>query len=221
MDLVGQLPLFVLGMSSLLPLVNPIGTALIINPYFRGATFSDRKSYAFAIVLSSLGLGVATLFLGSWCLKFMGISIPTTQMAGGLIIARMGLGLLNSEPEDQDGQQTQHANVRNSLFYPLAFPLTVGPGCISALITLSAHAHVSEDTPLTLLRMGVLSLSLFTVLVVTYFCFAYSDVVIRRIGTSGSLIVNRLMAFIVFCIGIQMFVTGLSHSFPNLFHLTV
>jgi multiple antibiotic resistance protein len=216
MEFTESLSLYALGISSLLPLVNPIGTALIINHYFSGATLSERKSYAFAIVLSALGLGVATLFLGSWCLKFMGISIPTIQMAGGLLIARMGLALLSSQAEESQ-TSTRSKNVKDALFYPIAFPLTVGPGSISALITLSAHAH-TDSASLTLMRMGVLSLSLVTVLVITFVCFAYSDVVIRRVGSSGSLIINRLMAFLVFCIGIQMFVVGLNHSFPGIGH---
>ena len=89
--------LFVLGVSSLLPLVNPAGTALIINPYFSGCTNQQRKSYAFTIVFFCFGIGLVALFLGSWLLKAMGISIPTTQMAGGVIIARLGLSLLDSK----------------------------------------------------------------------------------------------------------------------------
>ncbi|MBX3021480.1 MAG: MarC family protein [Bdellovibrionales bacterium] len=214
MDLTSHLSLFALGVSSLMPLVNPIGTALIVNSYFTGLTLADRKSYAFTIALSGTALGLATLLLGSWCLKAMGISIPTTQMGGGLIIAHMGLSLLNSK--GQDSPSFSHENVRSSLFYPIAFPLTVGPGGISALITLSAHSHAPDITD-TFINMAVLSLSLVATMVITYFCFAYSDVVIRRIGNSGSMVLNRLMAFLVFCIGIQMFVAGLSHSFPKLF----
>lgn len=215
MDILSQLSLFTLGVSSLLPLVNPVGTALIINPYFAGFPLSQRKSFALTIVISCLGLGIATLFLGSYALKFMGISIPTTQLAGGLIIAHMGLLMLSSKGETAK-EPPNSDTVRSSLFYPMAFPLTLGPGGISTLITLSAHAH-AEDTAQTLLQMGTLSLSLLAVLIFTYFCFAYSDGVIRRIGKSGSMVLNRLMAFLVFCIGIQMVISGLGHSFPQLF----
>lgn len=215
MNFLGQLSLFTLGVSSLLPLVNPVGTALIVNSYFAGFPLAQRKSFALTIVSSCLILGVATLFLGSYALKFMGISIPTTQLAGGLIIAHMGISLLNSKGESEK-EPANTDTVRNSLFYPMAFPLTLGPGCISALITLSAHAHTAS-TGETFLNMGVLSLSLLAVLIFTYFCFAYSDAVIRRIGESGSMVLNRLMAFLVFCIGIQMVLSGLGHSFPQLF----
>ncbi len=210
-----QLPLFLLGISSLLPLINPIGTAFILDPYFANLDLKSRKEFSFAIAFYCLILGLGTLALGSWCLKFMGISIPTTQVAGGFVIAKMGLGMLTARSQENDDPKEGLANVRASLFYPMAFPLTLGPGSVSTLIALSAHAH-STDLSESWLHMGVLALSLLTVCVLTYFCFVYSRVIIERLGPSGSLVINRLLAFLVFCIGIQMIVTGLKHLFPNL-----
>lgn len=207
--------LFLLGISSVLPLINPVGTALIIDPYFSGLSLAQRKASAATVAVYAFLLGTGTLFLGSWCLKFMGISVSTTQLGGGLLIARMGISLLNADPSTNTTERASK-DIASSLFYPLAFPLTVGPGCISAVITLSAHAHANE-LPETFLHMGVLSASLLCSCFLTYLCFAYSSVIIRRIGTSGSLILNRLSAFLVFCIGVQMAVTGIKNTFPEIF----
>ncbi len=210
-----QIPLFLFGVSSLLPLINPVGTALILDRYFVGQDLRSRKSLSFTIVFYSFCLGLCTLFLGSWCLKFMGISTPTTQVAGGIVIAKMGLSMLNAKTETDSSTSGPDRNVRASLFYPMAFPLTLGPGGISTLIALSAHSHTPSLTE-TWMRMGVLSFSLLAVCVLTYFCFVYSASVIKRLGPSGSLVLNRLLAFLVFCVGIQMVVTGLGHLFPLL-----
>lgn len=207
--------LFTLGFSSLFPLINPIGTALIINAKLSQGTGQERLSHSANICWICFAMGVATLFAGSWVLKFMGISIASTQMAGGLVLAHMGMALLNSESEGAN-DKTQIKPMGDSLFYPLAFPLTLGPGGIATLITLSAHAH-AEAIGETFLRMGILAVGLGAVLLVTYFCFAYTNLLIARIGKTGSQALNRLMAFVVFSIGIQMFVTGLSHAFPNMF----
>ena len=143
----------------------------------------------------------------------MGISIPSTQMAGGIVLAQMGLTLLNAE---SDAKTQGPVQAGDSLFYPLAFPLTLGPGGIATLITLSAHSHSAELSD-TFIKMAVIGLALGSVLVITYFSFVYTNILISKIGKSGSQALNRLMAFVVFSIGIQMFVTGLSHSFPELF----
>jgi multiple antibiotic resistance protein len=207
--------LFLLGFSSLLPLINPVGTALIVNNFFSGLSLSERRGFSLSIVLTCLGLGMSTLIFGSWCLKFMGISIPTTQLAGGLVIARMGLGMLSSDGASH-GPALTH-DVRSELFYPLAFPLTLGPGSIAVLLTLSAHAH-GPNMEQTSVNLAVLAASLVAVLIVTFFCLAYSGAVLSRIGPTGNQVLSRLMAFVVFCIGIQMVVTGLARSFPELFH---
>lgn len=214
MHFVEYISLFTLGFSSLFPLINPLGTALIINPILSRSPFDERKAHALSIVLICFVMGIITLFGGSWFLRFMGISIPSTQMAGGIVLAQMGLSLLNAVPDAKDSGPVQAGE---SLFYPMAFPLTLGPGGIATLITLSAHSHSPELSD-TFLKMGVIGLALASVLVITYFSFAYTNLLIAKIGKSGSQALNRLMAFVVFCIGIQMFVTGLAHSFPTLFH---
>ncbi len=216
MSLLEHTSIFLLGFTSLIPLINPIGTALILNPFFAGQDLKGRKSYALSIVLYSFFLGLGALLLGSWCLKFMGISVSTTQLAGGIIIARMGLNLLSSNTES-DKSDGPHVDLKSSTFYPMAFPLTLGPGCISVLITLDAHVQ-SASLSETWLKLAALTLSLFTVCVITYFCFVYSDKVISKVGTSGSLVANRLSAFLVFCIGVQMALTAIKsifHTFPG------
>lgn len=207
-----HLPVFLLAFSSLLPLVNPIGTALIIEPYFEGIEKEQRNYAAFKIVLYSFILGVVSLHTGSAILEFMGVSIHVTQLAGGLIIAKIGLGLLDAK---QDIKEDAHvkSDITDDIFYPLAFPLTLGPGCISTLITLSARAHAKFS--LLSMNMMMITLALFTTLVMAYFCFLYSRELTRRIGRNGSIVLNRLLAFLVFCIGIQMAFTGLMLMIQN------
>jgi multiple antibiotic resistance protein len=162
MKFISLLPLFLLGFSSLLPLINPVGTALIINPYLTSSTFENRKKYSRTIVFYSFVLGISTIFLGSWFLKVMGISIPVIQMAGGIIVSSMGLSLLNTKSSADDNSLTE--KIENSLFYPIAFPFTLGPGGISAIIALSAHAQTNDVTE-TFLNMVVLCISLLAALV--------------------------------------------------------
>ncbi|HQQ74284.1 MAG TPA: MarC family protein [Pseudomonadales bacterium] len=204
-----HLPLFALGFSSLFPLINPIGTALIIEPYFQGIPRTERKSHAFKIVLNCLLLGLFCLHAGSVILQFMGVTLPAMQLAGGLIIAKIGLGFLDAK-EDAKQDDNVKTSIDDALFYPLAFPLTLGPGGISTLIMLSAHAHSTKLTQVSMSMMAI-SLALLVVLVITYFCFAYSHDLVQKIGPNGSRVLNRLLAFLVFCIGIQMAFTGLMH----------
>lgn len=205
-ELSNYLPTFLLGFSSLFPLINPVGTALIIQPYFSGLDATSRKQQAFRIVLICFLMGFITLHAGSYVLKFMGVSIPATQAAGGIVIAVLGFNLLNSQTVSGPADVSGH-DISNSIFYPMAFPLTLGPGGLSTLIALSAHVHTDGDNFLSP-KMTALTISLFVVLLIAYFCFANTSKLVKRMGANGSQIMNRLMSFLVFCIGIQMAFSG-------------
>lgn len=168
-----------------------------------------------SIALYALIMGLGAVLLGSWCLRFMGISIPATQIAGGFIVSTLGLSLLNPPKDSTAGQNPQPKNVSDSIFYPLAFPLTLGPGCISALIGLSAHAH-TPSTEETWIRLAVVCLALLSVCILTFLAMNYSSLILRRVGPTGSVILNRLLGFLVFCVGIQMMSSGFIDMFPKL-----
>lgn len=200
------LPTFLLGFSSLFPLINPIGTAFIVQPYFADLDDAARKRSVLRVVLICLVMGLVALHLGSYVLKLMGVSIPATQTAGGIVIAILGFNLLNSAA-DTSSDVVAGNKLENSIFYPLSFPLTLGPGGISTLIALSAHVHSAKDNLLSP-KMMAISASLFVVLVIAYFCFVNASKLVRRLGPNGSQVMNRMMSFLVFCIGIQMTFTG-------------
>lgn len=201
------LPVFLLGFSSLLPLINPFGTAVIVEPYFSGLAQAQRRHYALRIVTCSFVLGAVTLHAGSVVLSFMGVSIPATQAAGGIVIALLGYGLLNRADVDKDSDG-ERSDLASSVFYPISFPLTLGPGGISTLIALSAHVHHQGQGYLTA-KLLVLTIALFVVLMLAYLCFVYNNRISSRMGGNGNQVLNRLMAFLVFCIGIQMAATGI------------
>ena len=205
-DLSDLLPTFLLGFSSLFPLINPIGTAFIIQPYFSSIDDASRRRYVLRIVLICFLMGLVALFLGSFVLKLMGVSIPAIQTAGGIVIAILGFNLLNSTSA-HGPDVVAGSRIENSIFYPISFPLTLGPGSISTLIALSAHVHSDAGT-LFSPKIVATIVSLVVVLVIAYFCFYNASRLVQKLGPNGSQVVNRMMSFLVFCIGIQMTFTG-------------
>lgn len=206
-ELSGLLTTFLFGFSSLFPLINPVGTAFIIQPYLAGLDDAARRRYVIRIVLICFVMGLVALHLGSYVLKLMGVSIAATQTAGGIVIAILGFNLLNSA-QTASSDVVSGNKLEDSIFYPLSFPLTLGPGGISTLIALSAHVHRQHDNLLSPNMLAV-TMSLLVVLVIAYFCFFNATNVVRRLGPNGSQVLNRLMSFLVFCIGIQMTFSGI------------
>lgn len=197
---------------SLFPPVNPLGTALIVDPFLHHLNPQERKQAAIKLTLYCFLICVSTVIIGSWIFKLFGISLPVVQFAGGLLICQMGWRLLDSK-DSADSKSTPQENpdtsrnVEDILFYPLAFPMTTGAGSIAVLLTLSAHGH-NEDTEVYFMNLAAIFLAIVIVCAMIYLSYAFTPAILKRLGERGELIVNKLGAFLVFCVGLQIAVGG-------------
>jgi len=150
---------------------------------------------------------IGTALIGSWLFKLFGISLPVVQLAGGILICKMGWQFLSSDGSTNGGpKESQSGNtpergtgeIDGILFYPLAFPMTTGAGTISVLLTLSAHAHSGQTSggyAAYFLNLGSLFLAIILMCVAIYLSYAFTPALLRKLGARGEQIVNRLSAF--------------------------
>lgn len=206
------LQLVFVGFLSLFPAVNPVGSAFIVDPLLTGLNLSQRRAATKKIAFYCLIVCTVSIVGGSFILMLFGISIPIVQLCGGIMICRMGWQLLNSEDGITKGKketaQPTSGEIDNILFYPISFPMTTGAGTISVLLTLSAHG---EDTDITrhLIKLGALFIAILLICILIYVCYVNTPRLIRKLGPRGEQIVNKLSAFLVFCIGMQIAFSGL------------
>jgi multiple antibiotic resistance protein len=212
------LHLVFVGVVALFPPVNPLGTALIVDPLLRGLEAGQRKDAAKKITLYCFIICTVSLLAGSWFLKLFGLTIPVVQVGGGIMICKMGWQLLSPGNQDRENREkatpAPYDSISEILFYPVAFPMTAGAGTIAVLLTLSAHSARSRAADY-FLNIAALLLSVAIICLVIYLCYNYTPRMIRRLGSRGAQIVNRLSAFFVFCVGIQITVEGLTNLFPK------
>jgi multiple antibiotic resistance protein len=193
-----------LALGALLPIVDPLGGAPIYLAMTTGLTSAQRTRMAKLVAINSFVLLIASTLAGAYVLDFFGLSIPAVQVAGGIVVCLVGWQLLNS-PNTQPAVDRSSTPAPSSddlsqqAFYPMTMPLTVGPGSISVL------AHTIG---ILLVALGV------------YLCYRYAEVILRKLGPTGTGIVVRLTAFILLCIGVQICWNGvhalLLSTFPHL-----
>lgn len=198
----------IIGFLSLFPAVNPVGSAFIVDPLLGDLKFPDRKRAAKNVALYCFAICAVSALIGSWILKLFGLSIPIVQLAGGIMICRMGWVLLTSDNDaKKDKEKAQPTRQTDSiddiLFYPIAFPMTTGAGTISVILTLSAHED-ERDLLTHFSNLGALVIAILLICILIYICYANTARIIHRLGPRGEQIVNRLSAFLVFCIGMQI-----------------
>jgi len=211
---VGELgKFFGLGFSALLPLINPLGSALIFVSIVGVAPDQIYRTLARKIAISTTLFLVTVQLVGTALLKFFGLSLPVMQVSGGLVLAALGMRLLNQkdleikdEATDVDG--TTLGVLQHKVFYPLTFPITAGTGSIVVMVTLSAHASSNGLLPGIVPHLGI-ALAVVLLSVAVYFCYAYAPAITARISPQTVRGILRVVAFVLLCIGVQIVWNGL------------
>jgi len=215
-DLIEFTKSILLVLTALLPIINPPGAAPIFLTYTQGSSDKERKAIAKRIAINSLFMLLGAMFIGTYLLKFFGISLAVVRVGGGLVVALAGWRLLGAEDHSAEQSQNQPAPKNNlkRAFFPLTFPFTIGPGSISVAITLGVALRSRGGIDALNLVGGVIGITLLCLIV--YYCYRFANRLLDRLGETGITVFLRLSAFILLCIGVQIFWNGASELLRGL-----
>ncbi len=203
-----------LALAALLPIVNPIGSAALFLALTQGEPASSRQILARKIAFNSFVLLAGSVLIGTYVLRFFGISIPVVQIGGGLVVLATGWSMLNQKEGEikadvhQSECSTSPDAISEQAFYPLTLPVTVGPGSISVAITLGANLHGGQFNRALLIVDALLASAIVAGLV--FLCDRYAEPLSRKMGRAGMNITVRLCSFLLLCIGVQIVWNGAS-----------
>jgi multiple antibiotic resistance protein len=198
-----------LAIAALFPIVDPLGGAPIYLAMVSSLTPADRARTARLVSINSFFLLAVSVLIGAYVLDIFGVSIPAVQVGGGLIVCAIGWSFLMTPgaPAISDRTSTPDPEVLSQrAFYPLTLPLTVGPGSISVAITLGANPPREFRSLFTTAVAHVIGILIVAVSI--YVCYRYADRILGKLGRTGTTVLTRLSAFILFCIGVQIIWNG-------------
>ena len=187
MSLSNLLIIFSSSFMALFPVINPLGNGFVVNGFFTDLDPQQRKAAIQKLTFNFIMIGVGTLVIGHLFLLIFGLAIPVIQLGGGILICKTAMELLGDSGSTDKGEEASQnvdgfrwKNIEQKIFYPITFPISIGPGSISVILSQGQRF-------------------------------------IQRLGPVGNQIINKLVAFFTFCIGIQISVTGIS----QIFHLNI
>ncbi|WP_342105522.1 MarC family protein [Methylobacterium sp. SI9] len=215
---------FLLALSGLIAIVNPIGGAFIF------AQVTSAYSHAERVLLSRrIGVYAALVMLGAlWAgtpiLNFFGVTLAALRIAGGLVVMSSAWTQLN-RPEAREARKQAEAlgssgrgaaapsepapaALSEIAFFPLTLPFTTGPGTIAVAITLGAN-RPNAFAERAGFYLGV-TLAALAVAVTVALLYASADRVVALIGPARARVVGRLFAFLLLCVGTQILINGLT-----------
>jgi len=133
---------FVTAFVTLFVIIDPIGLMPLFVALTQGMDAATRRGIAIRACATAFVLLAMFAFLGEAVLGFVGISMPAFRIAGGVLLFLTALDMLferrSKRREDQPGvaDEEDHPDTPG---FPLALPLTAGPGSISPVLALPGH----------------------------------------------------------------------------------
>ena len=215
------LPSFLLALSSLFSIVNPVGSALMFAQITADRSQAERAELSRRIGFYAALVMLSALWAGAPILNFFGVSLAALRIAGGLFVAAFAWTLLNA-PETREARKHAEAsepeageNLAEIAFFPLTLPFTTGPGTIAVAIALGAN-RPSEPGHLAGFFIGA-SLAALAIAGMIRLAYGSADRVVTLIGPVRARVLGRLSAFLLLCVGTQITVNGVSDVLGPLF----
>ncbi len=177
-----------------------------------GGRDAERPVIARTAAVAVFAALTIAAFSGDVVLRFIGASLPAFQVGGGIVLLLMALAMVNAQlsPQQHRPEETAEAGDRAAVgVVPIALPLMVGPGSISATIIQMQQGGGAGHAVLVVLVILAVSASVWLIL-------NLAGPIGRRLGRTGLNIVNRILGLLLAAVAIQIFADGLKGLFPGL-----
>ena len=206
---------FALGsFLSLITIINPPATLPLFSALSADMSPRDARHMASRASLYCLAILLVSLFAGSLILKAFGISYGALRVAGGLVVALLGHGMLYGEhigrkDGSQPEQETDKApHYGNAAFFPLALPGITGPGTIAVVIGISTEIRELSGFGKEATAYAATVAAMFAVCVIEWLMLRSAHRITARLGQGGIEVLTRLMGFLLICVGVQFIASG-------------
>jgi multiple antibiotic resistance protein len=199
-----------LAVATLMPIVNPLGSAPSFLSMSAGMSATARRRLSFQVAWNSFLLLAAAMLVGSHLLRIFGISVSTVRVGGGLLVMANGWRMLHANVSSTDSVDLEvawEAGVARRAFYPLTFPLTVGPGSISVAITLGAGISIGPAAGVVAVVTDLIGVAVVALSV--YLSHRFASRLIGGLSETASEVFLRLSSFILLCVGVSITWSGI------------
>lgn len=190
--------------AAIFVITNPVGAIPVFLSLTKDDTSAEKRQ---AALLASITVGVVlsgNILVGEFILRFFGISIPSFQVGGGILILLLAVSMLQAQQSKQKHTQEEarEAAEKDSIgVVPLGIPLLAGPGAISTVII---FAHRTDKWTTQVMMIGVCIILAGCI----WGALRLADPIGKLLGRTGINIATRLMGLILAAIAVQFIFDG-------------
>ncbi len=192
--------------TSLLAIVNPLSAVPLFLGLTGDYTPGHRRRTLTTAIITGLVLLIVFGMLGTFILKFFGITTEAFRITGGLLLLGIGADMMQARKSRAKTTKVEEdeATTRDQIgVIPLGIPGLVGPGAITTVITLEAQSE-------TAIERGFVYVAIVAVMLVSWGVLSIAPFLLRRFGRTGLNVMTRIMGLLVMVIGVQFIINGVS-----------
>jgi multiple antibiotic resistance protein len=181
-------------------IMDPLSILPYIIALYEEFNKNSQTKISWNFLVNKISIAVTALLiffsvLGGPLLTFLGISTSALEIGGGIILVYLGVDTLGGFQQ----LKFLSGRIEEAIVTPIATPLIVGPGTMTALVTLAVNNNTFVLTMGSLLAAFLVYLSLLV-----------GPIIIKILGNTGTVAVGRFMAIIIAAFGIQLILNGIS-----------
>lgn len=180
--------------------IDPIGTLALFLAVTAAVPAEQRPRIARRAVLYAAVILVGSIVVGQLILDGMRISLPSLQIAGGVILFLFGLQMIFGTGEKQPAQEAGH----DLAVFPLAVPSIASPGAIMSAIILTDNDRYSIG------EQALTGAVLVVILAATYVLMRCAEGFHRLFGKNGAAILIRAMGMLLAALAVEMVIQGVT-----------
>ncbi|MBI1178949.1 MAG: NAAT family transporter [Alphaproteobacteria bacterium] len=194
-------------------IMNPFVNLPIFLALTGDCTVPQQRVLALKITVFSAVMCAVILLAGQAIIGFFGITVDQFRVAGGAVLAHIAWSMLNgtgiSSHHGSEREKGHMGDLSALAFYPITFPMIVGPGTIATLIIYGTRAGGADGLLAVAAIVGAILIMLFVVLF-------FAAQIGKILSDTMRVITTRLMGMILLAISVEMIVAGLTALFPGL-----
>lgn len=204
-----MLHLFLSAFATLFVAIGPVEVASMFLALTPGTPKPYRRKLAITAAGVAAGILLAFALGGLRLLTLLGVGLPAFRTAGGVLLLMMSAELLlrqHSNLSSINTNEAAEAQTRTDIaIFPLAIPLTAGPGSMTAIVLLMGRAH-------NVLSQGLVLAALALVIFMTFAAMLLSDRLMAVLGITGANVVARVSGILLAALAMQFIFDGLTQS---------
>jgi multiple antibiotic resistance protein len=201
----------IVAIPSLLVIINPLVVTSVFLTLTGAYPPEARRRAARKTSLVAFTVLLCFAVFGSVLFRVFSITIGAFQIAGGIILFSVALGMLHAQPTrtKQTPEELAEAMQREDVaVVPLAIPMVSGPGAITTVMVLAGEAR---GVPSMIVLLAAIVIAIATV----WLMMRHAARIGRLLGPSGLNITTRLMGLILATVAVQFVIHGIESVLPE------